>query len=227
MPVRRSATALGGTGGGHRGAVWGGLIRIFAYQHATLSVNSICHMFGRRELSLARREPQQLARRAALAFGEGWHNNHHAFPASARARPRSFPARHRLAHDPRLEKLGLAWNVKLPDLTSQTRRRAGRRRGLKRCRTGVALVLGSVLLARPARRPSRCARHESNVRPQPPQGCALSPELRAPCSHSTSVPGPQRALPGPRARSARRRPRPPGARSRAPPRRLPAGLRCS
>ena len=33
-----------------------------------------------------------------------------------------------------------------------------------------------------------CARHESNVRPQPPQGCALSPELRAPCGHSTSVP---------------------------------------
>ena len=44
--------------------------------------------------------------------------------------------------------------------------------------------------------PSGCARHESNVRPQPPQGCALSPELRAPCGHSTSVPSRNAPSPG-------------------------------
>src|SRR3954453_22902139 len=39
---------IGGTlSAGLAGLVWGGLVRIFAYQHATFSVNSICHMFGR------------------------------------------------------------------------------------------------------------------------------------------------------------------------------------
>ena len=60
--------------------IWGGLIRIFAYQHATFSVNSICHMFGRRSYR-SRDESRNNWVVAALTFGEGWHNNHHAFPA--------------------------------------------------------------------------------------------------------------------------------------------------
>ena len=41
--------AIGGWEGGVEGLIWGGLVRIFLYQHATFSVNSICHMFGRRD----------------------------------------------------------------------------------------------------------------------------------------------------------------------------------
>src|SRR6476661_163481 len=42
--------AVGGTWqAGVEALVWGGLIRIAAYQHATFSVNSICHMFGRQD----------------------------------------------------------------------------------------------------------------------------------------------------------------------------------
>jgi stearoyl-CoA desaturase (delta-9 desaturase) len=63
--------------------VWGGLFRIFLYQHATFSVNSICHMFGRQEYR-SRDEARNNWLVALLVFGEGWHNNHHAFPASAR-----------------------------------------------------------------------------------------------------------------------------------------------
>ena len=63
--------------------VWGGLIRIFLYQHATFSVNSICHMFGRQDYR-SRDEARNNWLVALLVFGEGWHNNHHAFPASAR-----------------------------------------------------------------------------------------------------------------------------------------------
>src|SRR5207245_7130700 len=41
---------VGGTWqAGVEGLVWGGLVRIFAYQHATFSVNSICHMFGHQD----------------------------------------------------------------------------------------------------------------------------------------------------------------------------------
>ena len=41
--------AFGGLAYGLEGLLWGGLVRIFLYQHATFSVNSICHMFGRRD----------------------------------------------------------------------------------------------------------------------------------------------------------------------------------
>jgi stearoyl-CoA desaturase (Delta-9 desaturase) len=68
--------------GGWTGLLWGGLVRIFIGHHAAFSVNSICHTFGRREF-----ETHDCSRNqwvvGLLAFGEGWHNNHHAFPRSA------------------------------------------------------------------------------------------------------------------------------------------------
>ena len=72
--------AVAGTGAGLEALIWGGLIRIFLYQHATFSVNSICHMFGRKDFR-SRDEARNNWLVALLVFGEGWHNNHHAFPA--------------------------------------------------------------------------------------------------------------------------------------------------
>ncbi len=85
---------------GAQALVWAGLIRVFAYQHATFSVNSICHMFGRRAYR-SRDESRNNWLVAALTFGEGWHNNHHAFPSSARHGLDAAPARPRLVDDPR------------------------------------------------------------------------------------------------------------------------------
>ncbi|MFN8108305.1 MAG: acyl-CoA desaturase [Thermoleophilia bacterium] len=62
--------------------VWGGLVRIFLFQHATWSINSICHMFGRRSYDSAD-ESRNVAWLALPTFGEAWHNNHHAFPGAA------------------------------------------------------------------------------------------------------------------------------------------------
>jgi stearoyl-CoA desaturase (delta-9 desaturase) len=65
------------------GFLWGGVIRMFLVHHATWSVNSICHLWGwqtYRSGDHSRNNPAM----GILAMGEGWHNNHHAFPASAR-----------------------------------------------------------------------------------------------------------------------------------------------
>jgi stearoyl-CoA desaturase (delta-9 desaturase) len=107
---------------GMQALVWGGLVRVFAYQHATFSVNSICHMFGRRAYR-SRDESRNNWVVAMLTMGEGWHNNHHAFPSSARH------GLGRLQIDASwwtiklLEKLGLAWNVRLPDRSQLERRK--------------------------------------------------------------------------------------------------------
>ena len=62
--------------------VWGGLIRVFLLHHTTWSVNSIGHMFGTRPFKTTDRGANNFAV-ALLGWGEGWHNNHHAFPKSA------------------------------------------------------------------------------------------------------------------------------------------------
>jgi stearoyl-CoA desaturase (Delta-9 desaturase) len=64
-------------------ALWGGLVRVFLFHHATWSVNSICHLYGRRPFATGDESRNNWAV-ALLTFGEGWHHNHHAFPTSAR-----------------------------------------------------------------------------------------------------------------------------------------------
>ena len=115
--------AVGGTAlAGVEGLVWGGLLRIFLYQHATFSVNSICHMFGRQDYR-SRDEARNNWVVALLVFGEGWHNNHHAFPASARHGLRRWQLDMSWWVIRGLEKLGLVWNVKVPDADQISRRR--------------------------------------------------------------------------------------------------------
>jgi stearoyl-CoA desaturase (delta-9 desaturase) len=112
----------GGWEAGVEGLVWGGLLRIFLYQHATFSVNSICHMFGRQHFR-SRDEARNNWLVALLVFGEGWHNNHHAFPASARHGLRRFQVDISWLVIRGLEKLRLVWDVKVPDAAQLERRR--------------------------------------------------------------------------------------------------------
>lgn len=65
------------------GFLWGGLARIFIVQHMTFSINSVCHIWGGRPLR-SRDESRNNVVFGVLGMGEGWHNNHHAFPTSAR-----------------------------------------------------------------------------------------------------------------------------------------------
>ena len=114
--------AIGGTDMGVEGLLWGGLVRIFLFQHATFSVNSICHMFGRRDYR-SRDESRNNWVVAMLVFGEGWHNNHHAFPASARHGLRRFQFDLSWWVIRGMERLGIVWNVRLPSDAQMTRRR--------------------------------------------------------------------------------------------------------
>ena len=107
---------------GVEGLVWGGLLRVFLYQHATFSVNSICHMFGRQHFR-SRDEARNNWVVAVLVFGEGWHNNHHAFPASARHGLERFQFDVSWWVIRGLERLGLVWDVKSPDAAQLERRR--------------------------------------------------------------------------------------------------------
>ena len=102
--------------------VWGGLVRVFAYQHATFSVNSICHMFGGRSYR-SRDESRNNWVVAMLTMGEGWHNNHHAFPSSARhgLTRRQIDVSWWVIRG--LERLGLVWNVRAPAREQIARRR--------------------------------------------------------------------------------------------------------
>jgi stearoyl-CoA desaturase (Delta-9 desaturase) len=65
------------------GLVWGGLARVFLVHHITWSVNSVCHLWGSQPFD-SHDHSRNNALFGLLALGEGWHNNHHAFPTSAR-----------------------------------------------------------------------------------------------------------------------------------------------
>jgi stearoyl-CoA desaturase (delta-9 desaturase) len=65
------------------GFLWGGLARVLLVHHVTWSINSVCHLWGTRPFK-TRDESRDNPIFGVLALGEGWHNAHHAFPASAK-----------------------------------------------------------------------------------------------------------------------------------------------
>jgi stearoyl-CoA desaturase (delta-9 desaturase) len=73
----------GTVAGALTGALWGGLVRMFIGNHVTYAVNSIGHYFGQRRFDTPD-ESRNVALLSIISFGESWHNNHHAFPRSAR-----------------------------------------------------------------------------------------------------------------------------------------------
>lgn len=65
------------------GFIWGGLVRVLLVHHVTWSINSVCHIWGSKPFR-SHDESRNNPIFGVLAMGEGWHNNHHAFPTSAR-----------------------------------------------------------------------------------------------------------------------------------------------
>ena len=81
-------------------------------------------MFGRRHFR-SRDESRNNWLIAVLVFGEGWHNNHHAFPSSARHGLARWQVDVSWLVIRTLERLGLVWNVRRPTPEQLERRRLG------------------------------------------------------------------------------------------------------
>jgi stearoyl-CoA desaturase (delta-9 desaturase) len=69
--------------GGWTMVMWGVFLRTAVSWHFTWLVNSATHLWGSRRFD-TRDDSRNNALVAAVTFGEGWHNNHHAFPRSAK-----------------------------------------------------------------------------------------------------------------------------------------------
>jgi fatty-acid desaturase len=69
--------------GGMSWLVWGGFVRSIFVLHSTWLVNSASHIWGYRS-HVTRDRSKNLWWVALLTYGEGWHNNHHAYQTSAR-----------------------------------------------------------------------------------------------------------------------------------------------
>ncbi len=63
--------------------VWGGFVSTVFLYHATYTINSLAHLFGKRRFNTAD-DSRNNFWLALLTLGEGWHNNHHRYPAAAR-----------------------------------------------------------------------------------------------------------------------------------------------
>jgi stearoyl-CoA desaturase (delta-9 desaturase) len=106
------------------GLIWGGLVRVFVLHHATFSVNSACHLWGRRPFTTRVDDrATNFAPLAVLAMGENWHNLHHSSPTLAR----HGVDRHQLDSTARLiwilQRVGAVWDVNWPVAEKLDRRR--------------------------------------------------------------------------------------------------------
>jgi fatty-acid desaturase len=90
--------------------VWGLAVRMVIVFHVTWFVNSATHMWGYRNYETTD-DSRNLWWVGLLAFGEGWHNNHHAFQRMARHGHRWWEVDVTYWAILVMERLGLAWNV--------------------------------------------------------------------------------------------------------------------
>ena len=90
--------------------IWGQFVRLVYVFHVTWFVNSATHVWGYRNYETSDNS-RNLWWVGLLAFGEGWHNNHHAFQRMARQGHKWWEVDVTYWVILALEKTGLAWNV--------------------------------------------------------------------------------------------------------------------
>jgi stearoyl-CoA desaturase (delta-9 desaturase) len=98
--------------GGWPWVIWGIFVRLVLVYHCTWLVNSATHQFGYRSHESGDRSTNCWWV-AVLSYGEGWHNNHHAYPHSARHGLRWWEIDVTWMTVWLLQKVGLATKVRL------------------------------------------------------------------------------------------------------------------
>ena len=109
--------------GGWPFVIWGIFVRLVVSYHATWLVNSAAHSLGYRTYETGDRSTNCWWV-ALISWGEGWHNNHHAFPFSARHGLRWFEFDPTWGIIKLLAWLRLAQRVKVPMKTAMRRLQA-------------------------------------------------------------------------------------------------------
>ncbi len=102
--------------GGWRYVLWGIFLRTVIGLHSTWLVNSATHLWGKQRFR-THDDSKNSFWVALLTFGEGWHNNHHAFPQSARHGLAWYEIDVNWYGIWMLRALGLAWDIKVQKLT--------------------------------------------------------------------------------------------------------------
>ncbi len=100
--------------GGWQFVLWGVFLRMVFSWHTTWFVNSAAHVWGRRRFA-TQDDSRNLWWVALVAFGEGWHNNHHAHQASARHGLTWYEIDINWYGILVMKKLGLAKNIRLAE----------------------------------------------------------------------------------------------------------------
>ncbi len=102
--------AIGGTEMAVSMLVWGMFVRLVGVLHATWMVNSASHIFGYRNYETTD-DSRNNWLVAIVAYGEGWHNNHHAYPRMAKHGHKWWEFDITWMAILTLKKLGLVWDV--------------------------------------------------------------------------------------------------------------------
>jgi stearoyl-CoA desaturase (delta-9 desaturase) len=99
--------------GGLHAFVWGFLISSVLLWHGSFSINSLAHVFGRRRYATTD-DSRNSFLLAVATTGEGWHNNHHFYPSSARQGFRWWEIDVTYYVLWLLERAGIVWELRRP-----------------------------------------------------------------------------------------------------------------
>jgi fatty-acid desaturase len=111
--------------GGFPLVVWGMSVRLVLTLHGTWFVNSAAHTWGYRTWQ-TKEDSRNLWWVGLIAWGEGWHNTHHAFPTSARHGLAWWQPDASWLIIRGMQAVGLAWNVRLPSQPAREAKRLTR-----------------------------------------------------------------------------------------------------